>query len=201
MRLLHALFALLTIAASYALFRQLLPRRWAFFAGCLLGLSHSLLMISRLAMRENTAVLFEVVALALSSGACATSTPSSPTPAGSLPVSGSTSITRHARPSPCGCSSCHGRAPHRHKVGLRRLVTHGSIAFAGLVLVAAPLLIAGSKAPPVGHEVEPVNQLLITREGSSSRRTGSAPTATGGATGRTSPTPSAPLTATLATTA
>ena len=65
MRLLHALCGLLTIAAAYALFRQLLPRWWAVFASCVLGVSHSFLMISRLAMRENTAVLAEVLALAL----------------------------------------------------------------------------------------------------------------------------------------
>jgi 4-amino-4-deoxy-L-arabinose transferase-like glycosyltransferase len=65
MRLLHATCGLLVVAAGYALFRQLLPRRWAIFASVVLGLSHSLFMISRLAMRENTAVLVELVALAL----------------------------------------------------------------------------------------------------------------------------------------
>jgi len=65
MRLLHALCGLLTLAAAYALFRQLLPRWWAVFASCVLGVSHSFLIISRLAMRENTAVLAEVLALAL----------------------------------------------------------------------------------------------------------------------------------------
>jgi hypothetical protein len=65
MRLLHALVGLLTIAACYALFRQLLPRGWAMFATAIVGVSHSMLMISRLAMRENTAVLIEVVALAM----------------------------------------------------------------------------------------------------------------------------------------
>jgi hypothetical protein len=65
MRLLEASFGLLGIAASFALFRQLLPRGWAICASCLLGFSHSYLMISRLAMRENTAVLVEVIAFAL----------------------------------------------------------------------------------------------------------------------------------------
>jgi hypothetical protein len=65
MRLIHALFGLLVVAAAYALFRQLLPRRWAVFAAFVLGASHSFFMISRLAMRENTAVLVEVVAFAL----------------------------------------------------------------------------------------------------------------------------------------
>ena len=65
MRLLHGAFGLLTIGASYLLFRQLLPRGWAVFAACVLGFSHAFFMISRLAMRENTAVLLEVIALAL----------------------------------------------------------------------------------------------------------------------------------------
>ena len=65
MRLVHGALGLLVIAASYALVCQLLARRWALFAACVVGLSHSLVMISRMAMRENTAVLLEVVALAL----------------------------------------------------------------------------------------------------------------------------------------
>jgi 4-amino-4-deoxy-L-arabinose transferase-like glycosyltransferase len=65
MRVLHAVFGLLVVAASYALFRQLLERRWAIFAAVLLGSSHALFMISRLAMRENTAVLVEVVAFTM----------------------------------------------------------------------------------------------------------------------------------------
>lgn len=65
MRFLQAAVGLVVIAASYALFRQLLHRPWAICASLLLGFSHSFFMISRLAMRENTAVLMEVVALAL----------------------------------------------------------------------------------------------------------------------------------------
>ena len=65
MRLLHAMVGLLTIAACFALFRLLLPRSWAFFATLLVGVNHSMFMISRLAMRENTAVLVLVVALTL----------------------------------------------------------------------------------------------------------------------------------------
>jgi 4-amino-4-deoxy-L-arabinose transferase-like glycosyltransferase len=65
MRALHAATGLLAVAASYALFRQLLPRRWAVVATAVLGLNHSLLMLSRMAMRENTVVLVEVIALAL----------------------------------------------------------------------------------------------------------------------------------------
>jgi hypothetical protein len=65
MRLLHAMVGVLTIAACYFLFRLLLPRNWAFFGALILGLNHSLFMISRLAMRENTALFVLVVALTL----------------------------------------------------------------------------------------------------------------------------------------
>ena len=65
MRLLHGLSGLLAIAVAYLLFRQLLPRRWAVVATAVLGLNHSLFMLSRMAMRENTVVLVEVAALAL----------------------------------------------------------------------------------------------------------------------------------------
>ena len=65
MRLVHGAFGLLAIAASYALFRQLLPRRWAVFAALVLGLTHSFFMFSRMAYWVNVPVLVEVVALAL----------------------------------------------------------------------------------------------------------------------------------------
>jgi 4-amino-4-deoxy-L-arabinose transferase-like glycosyltransferase len=65
MRLLHALTGLLTIALSYAFFRQLLSLPWALLASAIFGINHAFLMISRMAMRENTPVLVEVAALAL----------------------------------------------------------------------------------------------------------------------------------------
>ncbi len=65
MRLLHALTGLLTIGLSYALFRQLLSLPWAVVASAVFGVNHAFLMISRMAMRENTPVLVEVAALAL----------------------------------------------------------------------------------------------------------------------------------------
>ena len=65
MRLLHALVGLLTIAGCYVLFRLMLPRGWAFLGAFLVGVNHSMFMISRLAMRENTAVFMLVVALIL----------------------------------------------------------------------------------------------------------------------------------------
>jgi hypothetical protein len=65
MRLLHALVGLLTVGVSYALFRLMLPRTWAAFATVLVGASHAMFMISRLAMRENTALLAVVLSFTL----------------------------------------------------------------------------------------------------------------------------------------
>jgi hypothetical protein len=65
MRLLHALVGLLTIAASYALFRLMLPRWWAAFAAVLVAASHAMFMLSRIALRDNTAVLIIVLSFAL----------------------------------------------------------------------------------------------------------------------------------------
>jgi 4-amino-4-deoxy-L-arabinose transferase-like glycosyltransferase len=166
MRLLHALVGLIAIGASYALFKQLLPRSWALFAASLFGLSHSFLIISRLAMRENTAVLMEIVALALLLWGLR---------------------HQHVFVTFCGGVAAGlgfyvyhpGRAAfplwvvfllglallYRHRFGLRKLALHGSVAFVGFVLLAAPLLISESKAPEIGREVDPMVQLLITAEG------------------------------------
>ena len=65
MRLLHALVGLLTIGVSYVLFRLMLPRWWAALATVLVAASHSMIMISRIALRENTAVLIVVLSFTL----------------------------------------------------------------------------------------------------------------------------------------
>jgi hypothetical protein len=65
MRLLHALTGLLAIGLSYAFFRQLLSLPWAVVASAVFGVNHAFLMISRMAMRENTPVLVEVAVFAL----------------------------------------------------------------------------------------------------------------------------------------
>ena len=65
MRLAHALCALLIIGVSYALFRQLLPLGWALLGSAVLGLNHSLLIMSRMAMKENLPALVEVSSMAL----------------------------------------------------------------------------------------------------------------------------------------
>jgi hypothetical protein len=149
MRLLHALCGLLTIAASYVLMRQLLPRGWAIFATCILGASHSFFMISRLAMRENTAVLVEVVALTLllwglrRNHALATFWGGVVAGLGfyvyfparaTLPIWLAFLVILGLR--------------SRRTWPVRKLLVAGSIAVAGFVLMTTPILIAESKIVP-----------------------------------------------------
>ncbi len=65
MRTLHALSGALIVVLSYCLFRQLFDQLWAVTATVILGLNHSLFFISRMAMRDNSALLFELLALVL----------------------------------------------------------------------------------------------------------------------------------------
>ncbi len=61
-RLIHAFFGLATIALSYIFFRFLTGRFIAFSASIILGINHSFLAISRMAMRDNSAVFIELLA-------------------------------------------------------------------------------------------------------------------------------------------
>lgn len=65
MRLVHAVAALLIVGLSYALFRQLLPMGWALLGSAVLGLNHTLVMMSRMAMKENLPTLVEMAAMPL----------------------------------------------------------------------------------------------------------------------------------------
>jgi hypothetical protein len=151
MRLLHALVGLLTLAAAYALFRQLLPRWWAVFASCVLGVSHSFLIISRLAMRENTAVLAELVALALLFWGLRRNHPLA-TFLGGVAAGLGFYVYYPARATMAiwivflvalG-------AIGRQRFPVRRILASGAIAIAGFVLVATPIVIAESHIPRPG---------------------------------------------------
>jgi hypothetical protein len=167
MRLLHAFFGLLGIVACYALFRQALPSRWAFFAASLVGVSHALLMISRLAMRENTALLAEAVALALLIGGLRHDN-AFLTYLGGI-AAGLGFYVYHP-----------GRvaivlwvlflvtlaALYRDRYPLGRLGKAAAISGIAFVLMAGPILIAESKAPrSIGADANPRSQLMIFPEG------------------------------------
>ena len=148
MRLVHGFVGLAVVASAYGLFRQVTSRSVSLVACCLLGFTHSLFMISRMAMRESTAVLLEVIALTL--------------------------LLRGLRHGHAFTTFCGGlvaglgfyvyfpsRATFflwlaflfgiavlfRSQFPLRSLGRSAAVAAAGFVLVAAPVTIAGFKAP------------------------------------------------------
>jgi hypothetical protein len=165
MRVLHALFGLLVIAASYALFRQLLERRWAVFAAVLLGFSHSLFMISRLAMRENTAVLVEVVALTLLVWGLRHDHPLATFSGGFVAALGYYVYFPGRATLPLWIFFLVGLALlFRSRFPIRRLARLGAIAAAGFILMAGPIMIAESKVDdPAGSPQK--QTLLIYHEG------------------------------------
>ncbi len=65
LRRLHGVIGVVTVAVSYAFFRQLLSRPWALVATCLLGFNHAFLMFNRMAMHQATSLLIELLAFAL----------------------------------------------------------------------------------------------------------------------------------------
>jgi hypothetical protein len=170
MRFLHALFGLVVIAASYALFRQLLPRSWAVCASLLLGFSHSFLMISRLAMRENTAVLTEVIALALLLWGLRRNHELASFAGGLVAGMGFYIYYPGRATFPLWILFLIGLGVfYRRSFSLRRLVTLGLVASVGFVLMAAPILIAERNAPRA--ETAPAREaLLIYKEGRAQQR-------------------------------
>lgn len=64
MRLIHAIFGLSIVAVSYWFLRAVFSRAPAFAGAVLLGSNHALIAISRMAMRDNSALLLELGALA-----------------------------------------------------------------------------------------------------------------------------------------
>ena len=63
-RMVHAFFGLLIVPCSYFFFRNFTPKKLAIAGAIIIGTNHSLVAISRMAMRENIALLFGVLALA-----------------------------------------------------------------------------------------------------------------------------------------
>jgi hypothetical protein len=154
MRLLHALFGLLTIAACYALLRQLLPLWWAIFGSAVVGACHSMFMISRLAMRENTSILVEVIALALLLWGLRNKSFLVSFWGGVLAGLAFYVYFPSRATFPLWIAFLVTLAfVFRREFPVRRLVTLAAVGVAGFVLVASPIVIAESKAPK-----DPTNQ-------------------------------------------
>jgi len=158
-RLVHGAFGLLTIAASYALFRQLLPRGWALFATAFLGFNHAFFMISRLAMRENTAVFLEVTALALLLWGLRRDHPLATFAGGIVAGLGFYVYIPGRAIFPLWVLFLILLAfLSRERFPLRKLAQLGAIALAGFALMAGPVMIAESKIPP---ETTPQKDALL----------------------------------------
>jgi hypothetical protein len=153
MRLVHGIFGLLTIAVSYALFRQLLSRGWAAFAVCVLGLNHSLFMLSRMAMRENTVVLVAVTALALLLWGLRHDNRLFTFLGGVAAGLGFYVYFPARAVFLLWLLFLAGLALwYRRSVPIRRVATLGAIAATGAVLTAGPVIVAGLQAPPEINE-------------------------------------------------
>ena len=165
MRILDATFGLIGIAASYALFRQLLPRGWAICASVLLGFSHSYLMISRLAMRENTAVVAEVIAFALLLWGLRNDHELATFLGGVVAGLGFYVYYPSRAAFPIWVLFLIGVALlYRSRYSLRSLLRLGVVAAIGFSLMAGPIQIAERKAGP--RETKPTRDtLLIYNEG------------------------------------
>jgi hypothetical protein len=165
MRLLHALTGLLTIGLSYTLFRQLLSLPWALVASAVLGVNHAFLLISRMAMRENTVVLVEVAALTLLLLGLRRNHLFATFAGGVLAGIGYYVHFPGRMVFPVWVVFLLVLAlAYRRTIGVGRLATLGAIASAGFVLVAAPYVVAYLKAPAslTQHQRE---ALLLTHDG------------------------------------
>ncbi len=165
MRLLHALCGLLVVAVSYALLRQVLPRRWALFATLLVGTSHAFFMISRLAMRENTSVLTEVVAFALLLWGLRNDDQLATFLGGIAAGLGFYVYSPSRIAFPLWLLFLVGLAlVFRARFPLRKLALLGSIAIAGVVLMAGPIMLAERRIPVADHHPNK-ETFLIYNEG------------------------------------
>lgn len=166
MRLLHALFGLLTIAACYALLRQLLPFWWAVFASAVVGVCHAMFMISRLAMRENTSIFVEVIALALLLWGLRNRNPLVTFWGGV--IAGLAFYvyfpSRATFPLWIAFLVVLG-VVFRREFPVKRIAVFAATGLAGLVLMAAPILIAEGKFPHTESDQPQKDSLMIFKLG------------------------------------
>jgi len=165
MRLLHALAGLLIVAAAYAFFRQLLPLGWSLFGAAILGLNHSFLMMSRMAMRENLPALVEMVALALLLLGLRKESRFATFVGGAIAGLGFYVHFSGRMIFPLWLAFLALLAvAYRRDLGLERILRLGAVSVAAFALVATPYLIAYQKAPAAlkQHQRE---SLLLTEDG------------------------------------
>jgi hypothetical protein len=165
MRLLHALAALLIVAAAYALFRQILPLGWSLFGAAVLGLNHSLLMMSRMAMRDNLPALVETVAMALLLLGLRKQNRFVTFLGGAIAGLGFYVHFSGRMIFPLWAVFLAVLAvAYRRELGLDRILRLGAVSLAAFALVATPYLIAYQKAP-ADQKQHQRESLLLTEDG------------------------------------
>ncbi|HEY7147893.1 MAG TPA: hypothetical protein VH420_00460 [Gaiellaceae bacterium] len=171
MRLLHALFGLITIAACYAFLRQLLPLGWAVFGAAVVGICHSMFMISRMAMRENTSILVEVLSLALLLWGLRNRNPLF-TFWGGVFAGLAFYVYFPARATfPLWIAFLVVLVLlFRREFPVKRVAVFAAVGAAGFVLMASPVLIAGSKAVTPNDNEPQKDSMMIFKEGRDKER-------------------------------
>jgi hypothetical protein len=165
MRLVHALCALLIIGISYALFRQLLPLGWALFGSAVLGLNHSLLIMSRMAMKENLPALVEVSSMALLLLGLRKQNLFATFVGGAVAGLGVYVHYSGRLVFPLWIVFLVVLAiAYRDELGLRRLAGLGAVSTAAFALVATPYVIAYERAP-AALKLHTQQANLLTSEG------------------------------------
>jgi dolichyl-phosphate-mannose-protein mannosyltransferase len=164
MRLLHALVGLLTIAVSYALFRLVLPRWWAAFATVLVAASHAMFMLSRLAMRENTALLVVVTSLTLLLWGLRQKHELATFLGGVVAGLGFYVYEPGRVAFAVWIVFLVALAfAYKQRFPWRSLVTPAAVAVAGFVLVATPNLYAGTQIPPLTPDGQKESLLIFDK--------------------------------------
>jgi len=165
MRLLHAVSGLLVISLSYVLFRQILPLGWSLLASALLGLNHSLLIMSRMAMKENLPALVEVVAMTFLLLGLRKRNAFATFIGGAIAALGFYVHYSGRMIFPLWILFLVVVAlAYRRPLGLDRIWRHGAIAAAAFALVVTPYAIAYQKAPAtLKQHTQEAN--LLTKKG------------------------------------
>ncbi len=171
MRLVHASCGLLSVVLAYAWLRVSWSRVWAALGALILGANHSLIGISRLAMRDNTCLLLELAAFVLLAGGlrrrCAWRTFLGGVIAG---LCWYTYYPSRVTPIVWDLFLIVLLLRFRRRVAPRLVLGLGTVALAGSLFAVSPLLIATRKQSDTVIEFTR-RQLLLYPEGRATQQT------------------------------
>lgn len=163
MRAVHASLGLLIIAVGYGLFRLSAPRPVAFGAALIVGVNHSLWMLSRMALWDNSALLIELVALAILVQALRARSPSLAFIGGVVAGLGFYFYipARVAIAIWALLVTCLG-VFFRRKIEIKPLIALVAASATGCILIATPLIMTNTR---INDTYTSAYRLMITAEG------------------------------------